>query len=86
MWRLRKEEITQSQFAIGVLLSAKCVVARAADLTDIWAGCITVANALYVFGRGERLAANMSLCLFFFIIFATLVSLGKEKKTLLLTK
>lgn len=73
--RLRKEEIARSRFAIRVLVSAKCVAARAADLADIWAGCITVANALYVFGRAEQsepAAGSQSLvCPFFFIIFAT---------------
>lgn len=78
MLRLRKDEITRSRFTIPVLVSAKCVVPRAADLADIWAGCITVANALYVFGRAERsapAAGSQSLvCPLFFIIFATSVS------------
>lgn len=75
MLRLRKEEITRSRFAIGVFVSAKCVVARAADLADIWAGCIMVANALYVFGRAEQSepapGSQSIVCPFFFIIFAT---------------
>lgn len=61
MWPLRKEEITWSRFVIRVLVSAECVLA---DLADIWAGCITAANALYVFGRAEPLAASMSLSFF----------------------
>lgn len=66
IWQLRKEEITRSRFAIRVLVSAKCVVA---DLADIWAGCITVANTLYVLGRAQRIAANVSLSYFLYYFY-----------------
>lgn len=74
-----KRKSLEAALPLEILVSAKCVVVRAADLADIWAGCMTVANALYVFGRAERSepapGSQSLVCPFFLYYFCDLSEL-----------